>query len=167
MGLCSRTGSVKSLVQAAEIFLSFTESVSSFSGCSAESPSPFLFFADVRGLVYWQHDHIHQSLQNFQAKEARFWIVPITPFYALWPSHKPCNGCPLHSPKDGQPMAALCPAGMTEEKGRRRWGADCFQTISVMTQVVLIGNSKCRFWEDWVGLNRMPYISQVHRFIFF
>ena len=69
------------------------------------SPSPFPFSADVRRLVYWEHDLIHQSLRDFQTKGARFWIVPITPLMPCGQATGLATGCPLHIPKDGQPMA--------------------------------------------------------------
>lgn len=48
-------------------------------------------------------------------------------------------------------------------EGQKALGCSLLQSISMMTQAVLIGNSNCIVWQDWIGVNRLPFISLANR----
>ena len=46
-------------------------------------------------------------------------------------------------------------------------GYRLLQTSNVMTQALFIGKPNCIVWQDWVGLNRLPFITPGKRLFFF
>jgi hypothetical protein len=80
-------------------------------------------------------------------------------------TNKPYNGLPLHIQRWAT-YGRLLFRWYDRVKGQKALGYRLLQASKVMTQALLIGNSNCIVWQDWVGLNKLPSITPVKLGVF-